>query len=182
MASRVFLIRHGQSTFNAVHDETGIDPMLFDAPLSPLGMVQVESARQQLAALPAPDIILSSPLTRALQTAVGLFGGHTTPIEVSDLHHERLEDSCDVGRSPRVLAGEFPQLRFDHLADPWWHVGEPDARGFATEPMSTFMQRVDRFASWARSQHGKTVMVVGHAAFFQQLTGDRLANCEIRLW
>jgi broad specificity phosphatase PhoE len=182
MPSRIFLIRHGQSTFNAAYEQTGVDPMLFDAPLSPLGVAQLEGARRQLAALPTPDIILSSPLTRALQTALGLFGRDGTKIEVSNLHHERLECSCDVGRSPTVLASEFPELRFDHLTDPWWHDGEPDERGIAIEPPSVFTERVDRFASWARSQHGKTVMVVGHAGFFQQLTGYRFANCEIRPW
>ena len=37
----VYLIRHGQSTFNAAYEQTGVDPMLFDAPLSALGVRQV---------------------------------------------------------------------------------------------------------------------------------------------
>ena len=50
------------------------------------------------------DLAVVSLLTRALQTAVGLFGEATVPTIVTDLHRERLEHSCDVGRSPSPSA------------------------------------------------------------------------------
>ena len=36
----VYLIRHGQSEFNAVHTEGDPDPMIFDAPLTKKGRIQ----------------------------------------------------------------------------------------------------------------------------------------------
>ena len=41
----VFLIRHGQSTFNEIYARTLVDPNLIDAPLSPIGETQVVEAR-----------------------------------------------------------------------------------------------------------------------------------------
>jgi broad specificity phosphatase PhoE len=178
----VILIRHGQSTFNAEFEATGVDPMIFDAPLSALGLEQLKRARVQLTSLSKPDIILSSPLTRALQTAVGLFGDRDIPITVSALHREQLECSCDVGRSPNALAAEFPHLRFDHLEDPWWYDGDKDENGISVEPLGDFFERVSRFASWVQSQRGKTVVVVGHGSFFRRLTGHEFENCEILSW
>ena len=46
----VYLIRHGQSTFNAAYEQTGVDPMLFDAPLSALGVRQVAELGRSLRA------------------------------------------------------------------------------------------------------------------------------------
>src|SRR5688572_18892140 len=99
MAKTIHLVRHAQSTFNAAQEATGLDPMHFDAPLSPFGLSQIAETRAKVQHLPC-DVVITSPLTRALQTSVGLFGGRA-PIRVEHLHREYQESSCDMGRSPR---------------------------------------------------------------------------------
>jgi glucosyl-3-phosphoglycerate phosphatase len=121
MPKDIYLIRHGQSTFNAIFDLNGVDPLHFDARLSPLGIAQVAATRPAASQI-APDLIVVSPLTRAIETAIGLFGD--APMMISSLHRERLEHSCDLGRAPAALAKEFPLLRFDDLEDPWCYDGE----------------------------------------------------------
>ena len=44
----VYLIRHAQSAFNAVHDPLKPDPMIFDAPLTEFGKIQAKQARSQV--------------------------------------------------------------------------------------------------------------------------------------
>ena len=44
----VYLIRHAQSAFNAVHDPLKPDPMIFDAPITEFGEVQAYQARRQV--------------------------------------------------------------------------------------------------------------------------------------
>ena len=82
----VLCIRHGESTFNAAWRVNPVDPLHFDAPLTDLGRRQVAQARSALARYPV-EIVLTSPLTRALQTAHGLFDGHPNAprIEVAAL-------------------------------------------------------------------------------------------------
>ncbi|MBT5048216.1 MAG: histidine phosphatase family protein [Rhodospirillaceae bacterium] len=181
MAEDVYLIRHGQSTFNIHFEATGIDPLHFDAPLSALGMKQVAELRAQVAELNV-DLVVTSPLTRALETAVGLFGGETVPIVVSSLHRERLGNSCDVGRAPEILSAAFPALNFDHLDDVWWHDGEKDDRGVPVEPDPIFLNRVTAFSRWVVSRPERTVAIVGHGTFIHRLTGRHLENCEIMEW
>ena len=41
----IYLIRHAQSAFNAVHDPDKPDPMIFDAPITALGKTQAQKAR-----------------------------------------------------------------------------------------------------------------------------------------
>jgi broad specificity phosphatase PhoE len=175
MPEYIHLIRHGQSTFNALFD------LHFDARLSQIGIEQVAAARQAALDIPA-DLVVVSPLTRAIQTAVGLFGEVDVPIIVTDLHRERLENTCDIGRSPSALSAEFPMLTFDHLSDPWWHNGPEDDRGVAVEPDHLFARRVTDFSLWLRARPEDVVVVVGHGEFLRRLSGRYLRNCEIMEW
>lgn len=175
----VHLIRHGQSTFNAACAALPFaDPMLFDAPLSERGHGQVADLRGRVAPL-GVELVVTSPLTRALQTAIGGFGGGPAPIVVEALVRESLESSCDVGRSPRVLAAEFPNLRFDHLDDPWWHTDDGDSRPVPSEPQPMLVRRIEMFRAWLERRPERTIAVVGHGTFFNVLTGLRMDNCEI---
>lgn len=181
MAKTVHLIRHAQSTFNAAWLESERDPFHYDARLSSLGLAQVEQARAAARALPC-DTVITTPLTRALQTATGLFAGHRR-ILVEPLHREWQEHSCDVGRSPKLLAREFPDLAFDHLGDPWWHHPDADASGAVViEPLASFHGRVSRFRQWLAERPEEAIVVVGHGAFFHHLLGRTPANCEIIRW
>ncbi|MBI1778372.1 MAG: histidine phosphatase family protein [Proteobacteria bacterium] len=175
----IHLIRHGQSTFNAAFAETGADPLHRDARLTPLGHAQVAAQRQAYAGL-GHELIVTSPLTRAIETTLGLFGGTGAPIQVEALHREKQTDSCDVGRSPSILEAEFPSLRFGHLGDPWWHDEDHDHRGIPIEPDSRFAERVQRFRAWIEARPERVITAVGHGTFFRILTGGRpFANCEL---
>ena len=125
---------------------------------------------------------MTSPLTRALQTAIGLFADHpsTPAILVSALLRERVENSCDVGRAPDQLLADFPSLSLAHLAEVWWHVeGVPDARGICVEPVERVKTRVAEFRTFLAARPEHSIAVVGHGTFFYHLTGTSLANCEI---
>ncbi len=178
MATTVHLIRHGESTFNSAVAETGRDNHEQDARLSALGHRQVAETGVALAGR-SYDLVVTSPLTRALQTALGLFYGRDVAILVEALPRERVEHSCDLGRSPEVLAKQFSGLVFDHLDDPWWYVDAANGVGVAVEPESVVKARCDRFRAWLSARPEQVIAVVGHGTFFHHLSGLRLANCEL---
>ena len=174
-------IRHGESTFNAAWRSTGVDPLHFDAPLSPRGHEQVATARAELTRRPV-ELVVISPLTRALQTAVGLFGEHPSSpaMQIVPLLRERVENSCDIGRSPHDLAAAFPSLDFAHLPSVWWHAeGDPDERGICVEPIAVVQDRVAALRQLLLARRERLIAVVGHGTFLFELTGRVLANCEI---
>lgn len=181
MPRLVHLIRHGQSTFNAHYSATGIDPIHFDARLTDLGERQVAEARQRLAQYDY-DIVLASPLTRAIQTAEGIFGGRI-PIEITPLHREWQMSSCDIGRSTAELVAEFPHLDFGGLADPWWlHEGPPCELGFPQESEEHLRERLAAFKAMILERPEQRLAVVGHGDFFSRLVGRHLENCEMAAW
>ena len=181
MPDRSFLIRHGQSTFNAHFDVTGVDPLHYDARLSRVGREQVMAARITVQKL-AVDLAVVSPLSRAIETCLGLFDPGETKIVVSALHRERLQNSCDIGRPPSVLASEFPSLDFSHLDNCWWHDGVKDERGVSREPEEVVDDRIVEFSEWLAARPEPVVAVIGHGHVFGRMTGHQFANCEIRRW
>ncbi len=177
----ILCIRHGESTFNAAWRVTPVDPLHYDARLSEVGRSQVAQARAAVARYPV-EVVLASPLTRALQTARGLFDGHPNAprIEAVPLLRERVENSCDIGRAPAAIAAEFPSIDFSGLHDAWWHRdGAPDARGVCVEPVDVVQRRVAQVREHVLARPEGVIALVGHGTFFLYLTGKVMANCEI---
>lgn len=169
----MFFIRHGQSTFNVVYDRTGGDPQIPDAPLSPLGVKQVEAAAARLAGKGLRQIV-SSPYTRALQTAHILADALKIPVAVEALVGERRLYSCDIGRPVATLKKEFPQADFgamDEKAE-WWLPFHESAEGLAA--------RVQAFRSeWDWRQEADKTLVASHWYFILASTGAGLDNAQI---
>lgn len=152
--------------------------MIFDAPLTEMGRLQALKARQEAMTLGVRQVI-TSPLTRAIQTALLIFDGYAS-IKVVAGHRELLSHSCDVGRPPSVLQAEFPSLSFDHLDDTWWHQGPANENGVSVEPRNLFQQRIQQFALDLSRISERPLAVVGHGDTFRELAGISMENCEIR--
>ncbi|MCP4432256.1 MAG: histidine phosphatase family protein, partial [Gammaproteobacteria bacterium] len=176
----VYLIRHGQSQFNAAFNESRIDPMIFDAPLTNKGRTQAVAARELVADLGIKQVI-TSPLTRAIQTALCIFD-NIAPITVVDNHRELLLHSCDVGRPPSELKRDFPMLSFDHLADHWWHHDPQNDNNISVEPEAVFQRRIAEFETGLSQIEERPLAIVGHGNAFNAMIGRMLDNCEIHLY
>ena len=176
----IYFIRHGQSEFNAAFNEGDNDPLIFDAPLTDKGRGQAEDARLRVADLGIIHVI-TSPLTRAIQTALCIFDG-IAPIAVGADHRELLTHSCDVGRVPEALQRDFPSLSFAHLQNDWWHQGPENDNNIAVEPEDVFRRRIDAFDRSLTRITDRPVAIVGHGNVFQALIGRMMENCEIHLY
>jgi len=69
-AAHLYFVRHGRS----VHNESDEDrPLIWDAPLHKIGIRQAARLRRRFAQVPL-SLVIASPLTRALQTALIAMG------------------------------------------------------------------------------------------------------------
>lgn len=173
----MILLRHGQSEFNLHFTATKRDPGIPDPGLTELGRQQAEQAAEALAAEAAsgPPIrrILSSPYTRALQTAAPLARRLDLPVTVTPVVRERYFFSCDIG-SPRTALGvAWPQLDVSHLEEVWWPaVEEPDHQIEARAAL--FRTEMAALPDWRHT------VVVSHWGFILAMTGERVMNGEWR--
>ena len=172
----IYFIRHGQSEFNAAFNGK-IDPMIFDPALTKLGLEQAESARVNILKL-GIDRVITSPFTRAIQTAKIIFDG-ISPIEVQLGHHELLLHSSDIGRHPSDLKDRFPDLAFDHIPYPWWYKNSTSGLAIEKEPLELFKNRMSRFVIALDQIKDENIAIVGHGNAFKEIIGFGLDNCQI---
>ena len=130
---RVYLVRHGESRYNSWRRDSLVpwrwppcsglcigDPLIMDAALSPEGERQLEGLSRRVQELGLDEIaelVVTSPLTRAIQTTLGGFDAarlaeRGVDIVASALHVEVCDTACDIGRPLAELREEFPQLQW----------------------------------------------------------------------
>ncbi|HSX05237.1 MAG TPA: histidine phosphatase family protein [Candidatus Saccharimonadales bacterium] len=149
----LYFIRHGQSELNAREIFAGC----LDTPLTKRGCQQAAAAGEQAKAV-SFDLIVSSPLVRALETAqiVAQEAGYPLDaIRQSDLFKER-----SLGK----LEGK-PWTTYDESAD---HDLASD-KAMGVEPMAELVERARKGLVFLQNQPAETILVVGHGSFYRAL-------------
>ncbi|GIL50443.1 hypothetical protein Vafri_6566 [Volvox africanus] len=186
------LMRHGITEMNeylALHRydaEDFKDPMMYDTVLTIRGKAGAQAAAQAVKRLsPKPELLVVSPLSRALQTAQIAFLPHYDgPVLVEPLARERVWHASDIGSSREHLARTFPDARFqfEDLPDVWWHCVDPtNPREVGLEPEDAFKARVQALRLWLAERPERCIAVVAHWGLLYELTGGAdFENCQIR--
>lgn len=167
----MILVRHAQSEFNVHYSRTRIDPGIRDPALTELGYEQARETAARLRDMPVRRL-LTSPYTRALQTAEVLHDALGVPVEIDPSVGERCAFTCDLGSAPPELAARFPRFAFEHLAHEWWPV--------PIEEEEALLARCDAFRTrLAASEDWAGTVVVTHWGFIRGLTGETVGNCAV---
>jgi len=193
---KLHLIRHGESLHNeATYGKPEeYDPFLWDAELSQRGREQVEALKEKVKQI-HPQLVVVSPLTRALQTAVGAFG-NSVPVVVHPLASERLDNACDIGLPRSELEKVWINNNLDFsLMDNtdkeiWWfnpkgadqfNYKEVFISSRWKESYDYVLERIKQLEIWIRQREESEIAIVGHSTFFMLWlrAKAKLANCEI---
>jgi broad specificity phosphatase PhoE len=168
----MILIRHGQSEFNAVFERTRKDPGIEDPKLTLHGKEQVRRAAAEIRRDGHPiRRLITSPYTRALETAVILAEELTLPVEVEPIVHEHACWSCDIGTPISALTERWPTLDFSHMEEIWWPEGE--LQESVHRRCADFRVKALQLADW------RHVGVVSHWGFIRTLTGLDVKNAQV---
>jgi broad specificity phosphatase PhoE len=173
----IWLVRHGQGVHNATHNYNIPDPHLTN-----LGEKQAIDLRGS-PELQSCQLVVVSPLRRAIQTAVQIYPWLTDKTKVAsrgcrvyltELHSERHSGPCDSGSTKNELTKEFPFVKewqgWKSLKQHWTPTEQTDADWQTT--------RVPRFMKWVSRQRESKIVVVGHGTFFEACGVKKLRNCE----
>ncbi|KAF3494506.1 hypothetical protein DY000_02054629 [Brassica cretica] len=177
----IHLLRHGQAMHNVAAEKDRnalLSPHLFDAPLTDHGHQQVENLRERVVSsglLKRVELVVTSPLLRTMQTAVGVFGNE--------------DKQQNIPSSPSIVALEVARDRnIESEEDNLWR---PDVR----ESEEEIFARGLEFMKWLWKRPEKEVAVVSHGIVLQHMlyvfANDcdktithelckRFANCELR--
>ncbi|KAK4067208.1 hypothetical protein Purlil1_13906 [Purpureocillium lilacinum] len=183
----VYLIRHAEAEHNVSKDFSQRDP-----PLTPLGLSQAGILATTFPDLSSVAIVLTSPLLRALQTALAGFShiiaGHgvedspqvdRVKLLIDPDLEEKSDLPCDTGSDRATLAAAFPHLDFSGLDENWFAKSGLHA---ADEASVILRARIAREKLWDitvtlkeenwNTNTPRAVIVVTHGVFMKFLSQD----------
>lgn len=166
---RIVLVRHGEVDGTQLDEEGWWGPARDLSPLSPVGIEQAREVGRKLRDSGARHII-SSPMTRALQTAALIAAETRLPLTAVEVDlREWLPDATLSWRTEEALAA---------VADFHLHNGEwPPGETRRWEPQSSVRRRATR----ALRRHAAPFIAVSHGMLIESLTGDAgIEHCGVR--
>jgi len=195
----VHFIRHGQGFHNLMRDfftavKRQDNPYVMhevvDAPLTQKGRDQARALHPRIRQLKddgdnKPELIISSTLCRALQTASIVFeeflgreeGGSVVPFVAHEMVRERLGvNVCDQRRTISQQRREFPMVDFGGVEldeDTLFDHGR-------RETEDQLGERAYKFMTWLSKMEEKTLAVVSHSCWLSTVF-NRVLECDDRL-
>jgi len=161
---RIYFIRHGQSVGNLQQVFQNADD-----PLSEVGTIQAKIVARKARSFNA-DVILSSPMIRAYQTAETIQSVTKLPLEIIETLHEYRAPSKLWNKS--VVSPEsdnFYKEILAHLHVPGWHYeDEENYTDLHTRAQSLLTDLADR--------KEKTIIAVTHGAFMRILLATMMTE------
>ncbi len=158
----LFTLRHGVTELNRDQRVSG---QTLDVPLLPEGIRQAEEARDRFAGTPL-DVVISSPLARAIQTAEIVTGFPREAMEIDPLATERSFGLME-GLTRAEVESRFPEVRYLQIGHVGYSLNPP--RG---EPFPALHDRARRFLQRLLERHrGRRILISSHQTFLQQLHG-----------
>jgi broad specificity phosphatase PhoE len=180
--THLYMIRHGQTESNVA----GLLHGATDVPLNPFGLRQAERVALRIQEMTDLNVMYSSPLQRALQTAQAISRLIEIPLH---LHPGLAEINFGL-----VEGSTFTQLAEDHpeLYEKMLNHDEMDVRWPEGESRNEFGQRIEAALDEIINAHrGERVIVVAHGGviaraatmFLGERPGDwqryAIANCSV---
>lgn len=158
----IWTLRHGLTELNR---DKRIGGRLLDVPLLEEGIRQAEEARVAFAGTPV-DVVIASPLRRAIHTAEIVTGWPPESMVIDELCTERSFGRMD-GLTRAQVETLFPEVRYLQIGHIGYSLNPPEG-----EPFSTLQARARCFLQRLLDRNrGRRVLVSSHQNFLQQLHG-----------
>jgi probable phosphoglycerate mutase len=155
-------LRHGVTELNR---DKRVSGQTLDVPLLPEGIRQAEEARQRFVGTPL-DVVISSPLARAIQTAEIVTGFPREAMEIDPQATERSFGRME-GLTRAEVESRFPDVRYLQIGHVGYSLNPPDG-----EPFPALHDRARRLLQRLLERHrGRRILVSSHQTFLQQLHG-----------
>lgn len=165
----VHFIRHGE----AAHNVPPYDVKRRDPYLTPHGQDQAQALGQQFPNLEDVELIVCSPMKRAIQTALLAFADHLKATKTQLVALPELQElsgnPCDTGSSLAELLTEFREHPLDLSLVP--HDWDSKDRLWSPTEVRT-LARMARARTWLRERPESNIIAVGHAHCMQLLVRD----------
>ena len=166
------LIRHGEANYDLANERKLIGGVRDWVPLTENGVQQITQLCETLKTT-SPDILLTSPMTRAMHTSAIISRLLNIPFTVEFDLHEWLPDL-----TYRYNSSEEALTAFDEYKSLNGNWPENEKRNW--EPVSQFRNRI--LTVLQRYRHSNHVFVVCHGAIIDELCGEPISVGQHRTY
>ncbi|THY15445.1 hypothetical protein D6D00_09350 [Aureobasidium pullulans] len=169
MAPRVHLIRHAEGYHQL--EPTQKNELLHDPDLTLAGVANCKQFASSFPEYIRLDLICSSPMRRAIQTAKYCFPSQLErdgPLLLVPLAQENTDLPCDTGSNPAALMQEFGNLVDASMVEEGWN----SKTGIYASAPAALEERARQFRAWLKQRPEQDVAVVGHGVFWHYVTGS----------
>lgn len=153
---KIYFVRHGSTdSFEKRITQSATDP------LNERGLSQARELAKRFSKTPL-DLIISSPFTRALQTAQAI----SDKITISDLYKEVTKPTEVVGRSKedQDVKDILHKIGEMYFIDPLWHYSDE-------ENFEDLKKRGIEALEFLKSKNAENILVVSHGNFIALMVG-----------
>jgi broad specificity phosphatase PhoE len=171
LVALIHIVRHGEALHNVQRGYPHRDPPLTEA--------GVQATREIKLSI-SPDLIVISPMTRTIQTAMNMFpelqvaGSYTVPVQIWPDLREANDAVCNLGLTRNEMQSRYPQFDFSECHEDWdypYHTIS-DAT-FRAERVRKRLQRL--------SATFKNIAVISHRGLIAYIVkGRRFSPAESR--
>ena len=178
MSKYLYLIRHGKALHNELFEKMGVNAFrikdTIDSSLTKQGHEQSIHLGQTWEIKDEIELVLVSPLTRALETAVNIFGNNT-PIVCQEFLREYPigEDTCNKRSDTNLLIKNFPTIDFSHIHSQtdtlWNHKGES---------IKELDKRIQTMISYIKNRPENKIAIVGHGSYIGHFKDNKINYLE----
>ena len=175
MNKQITCIRHGKSTHNVDYHERGeivfMDPKHEDANLTDLGIYQAKQLSKTIGNF---DLVVSSPLSRTLQTTMHIFG--EIPVIVLDelMEFPLGSHTPNKRKNKSELIKLYPKTyNFNNIYE-----NPPDLN--KPEEIKDLKLRIAALNNWIDKRPENKIALVGHCSFFSEflnLPKNQIKHC-----
>ena len=183
----LYIVRHARSAHNEWVIRKIFRPWLWgagdlqekDVELSSKGILQAKRLEEEVNKL-SLDLVICSPLTRAIQTMELAVGDRKVHVICTPLIRERCDRIADTGSTLSFLTKKYPNFEFMHFNGENWWESEEFPNGFK-ESEESVRRRIWEFKEFLKTRKEKNVLVVSHGYFIKFLLNQMLMNmnCQI---
>jgi 2,3-bisphosphoglycerate-dependent phosphoglycerate mutase len=168
---KLLLVRHGLTEWN----EDGRFQGQTDIPLNPTGQKQAQALGKRLALEPM-DVIFTSDLGRAVETAKAIYAYHTCPVVIDPRLREIKFGAWEGQTYAEIERHDAERLHA-------WETRNPQASGPGGETLDELGGRVQSFLDdLARTYLEKTVLIVAHGGMLNVMLCLLLGLAPNRYW
>jgi broad specificity phosphatase PhoE len=180
---KLFCIRHGTALHNDLYWYIGERAFteFKDTHLTYEGHAQSTNLGKVWENINDIELVLVSPLTRTLQTAINIFKNKKIKMIAIDelMEHPQSEHICNQRLDKKILVDKYQNIDFSRISDShllfWNEVYNKE------EELERLKKRIEDFKNILNTFSEKNIAIISHSSFLKQFLLNKLGDYDNEL-